>query len=535
MNKKSEIKLGIALLIIASLLCGAAEAQVPVTDSQNTKSTIKNWFTNLKESKVVVSTMQTAKKTSAAIGTAKKAVSEYVVENKRKIEEKMAKVQEYKEKAEKYKKDYEKYKSQLDEGIAKAKEMKEKAEEGIQTAKDAANAAKGMAASAKDMANSKIGAVSDKLGIEKNNAGEAAAPEAQTAAADNETSAAGENGAAAATPQMQAPDVASPTGSPAEVATTRRPFVSGGSAVSTAAGNSAAVTTVGAARPVASGIAVEGAAPNKQIPANAAKLKNVSGVKPAAAKTLSAVSGAVAVTDKAVAEKTAVKATAGSQPAAARVKAVAQPASLKAGTVSDDEKVSAPAADKIKRKSLRRTFTTSSLEGSAAVSGLTPVGFAFATELPDDCSDVNNTRLFPRTTCMYCNLSSAKVKEPGVVDECLLDINKESAKAQVYSGRDAPAAYRKGKLEIAAVMIAESYQAANKAETFYDNKVAPIAEAPETVEQDALANLVEFNKVVDEQLNDLLQLYSSKLALQAYLNYGEYNFKPEDEDEDDEE
>lgn len=591
MNKKSQITIGLALLIMASLLCGSVNAQVPVTDSQNTKSTIKNWFTNLKESKVVVSTMNTAKKTSAAIGTAKKAVSEYVLENKKKIEEKMAKVKEYKEKAEKYKEDYEKYKAQLDEGIAKAKEMKEQAEQGIQTAKDTAAAAKGMADAAKDKVNSKLGredGTADGF-VAENNVTEdlSAAPDngAQEVSAESSVSA----GSAAAQPVVQAKPAVS------QVVTSRRPF---GSAAASVSGT---VGTVSAGAAGGSGT-ISAAVPGGQIavaPSAVVKMDNagiapvsgaVASVEEAAEETAAGVSGQAALQDAAVKDLTASPAempteaaqlSVGSQvkdavavasdkagaaaasgadnkviggktlsaaPAkAAAVRAVDGKASVVQSREIKDrpqaaEPMPAPAvrtlqavpqqnSDKIKRKSLRRTFTTSSLEGFGQISGAAPVGFAYALELPDDCSDVNNTRVFPRTTCMYCGLSSSKAKNKGAIDECLLSINKESVKAQAYSGRDAPKAYRKGKLEIAAAMIAESYRAANKAETFYDNKVAPIAEAPEAVEQDALANLVEFNKVINEQLNDLMQLYSSKLTLQAYMNYGKYNFKPEEEED----
>ncbi|MFR8205209.1 MAG: hypothetical protein ACLU99_01905 [Alphaproteobacteria bacterium] len=48
--------------------------------------------------------MAFANKTSAAIGDAKKSVSEYVIKNKEKAEEKLKKLNEYKKQAEEYKK-----------------------------------------------------------------------------------------------------------------------------------------------------------------------------------------------------------------------------------------------------------------------------------------------------------------------------------------------------------------------------------------------------------------------------------------------
>ncbi|MBQ7286041.1 MAG: hypothetical protein IJW72_07330 [Alphaproteobacteria bacterium] len=595
MNKKSRIKIGSALLIIAFLFCGLANAQVPVTDSQNTKSTIKNWLTNIKESKVVVSTMNTAKKTSAAIGTAKKAVSEYVLENKKKIEVKMAKVKEYKEKVEEYKKEYEKYKAQLDEGIAKAKELKAQAEGAIQTAKDTVQTAKDTAAAAKGMAEMAKDKVSSKLGIE--NGGddyvvEESVPASISEASDNATAVTLDN----PTPRIAAnAQAVSKIGSvAAKVASSRRPFNSVTGAVSATANiNAASVEAISMAAPAVNATMenapIMGAA---QLSVGEADLKKV-----APQAIVADITAKAEVQSDVVAKNT-------NQPELKSEELTAKPRevnkaqfdavkldknSIKSAVknnveedkadnsernnspnkndlqaelkkldeakinqapkhinneefnnqlkASDEAKLKALQATANKktgntqRKSLRRSFTTSSLEGGWRINNIIPVGFAFALELPDDCSDVNNTRIFPKATCMYCGLSSSKAKEKGAIDECLLSINAESAKAQAYSGRDAPKAYRKGKLEIAAAMIAESYRAANKAETFYDNKVAPIAEASENIEQDALANLVEFNKVVNEQLNDLMQLYSSKLALTAYSNYGDYKFKPEEKED----
>ena len=251
MNKKSRIKIGSALLIIAFLFCGLANAQVPVTDSQDTKSTIKNWLTNIKESKVVVSTMNTAKKTSAAIGTAKKAVSEYVLENKKKIEVKMAKVKEYKEKVEEYKKEYEKYKAQLDEGIAKAKELKAQAEGAIQTAKDTVQTAKDTAAAAKGMAEMAKDKVSSKLGIE--NGGDDYVVEESVPASISEASV----NTAAVTLNNPTPRIAanaqavSKVGAvAAKVASSRRPFNSVTGAVSATANiNAASVEAISMAAP----------------------------------------------------------------------------------------------------------------------------------------------------------------------------------------------------------------------------------------------------------------------------------------------
>ena len=96
MKKCFRKKILSVFLVPLSIIMAAeqAQAQAIVSDSQSTIKTIKQWFTEVKESKTVVSTMQTIQKTNAAIGTAKKSVSEYVLANKEKLEEKIAKVQE---------------------------------------------------------------------------------------------------------------------------------------------------------------------------------------------------------------------------------------------------------------------------------------------------------------------------------------------------------------------------------------------------------------------------------------------------------
>ena len=129
---------------------------------------------------------------------------------------------------------------------------------------------------------------------------------------------------------------------------------------------------------------------------------------------------------------------------------------------------------------------------------------------------------------MYCGLSSSEAIKRDDVDECLQKIEKDKRDGN----SDAAVAYIKGELEMTAMVVAESYKATNITQTFIEDKVDPIAGAPAETIQDSLSNLVEFNKVVDEQLNSLLQIQSSKLALQSYLNYGKYGFRPEEKDDD---
>ena len=118
----------IALMSASMLYVPKAEAMIPVIDGTSIANTIKDWMNNIKETKLVTDTVAFANKTSAAIGDAKKSVSEYVIKNKEKAEEKLKKLNEYKKQAEEYKKEYDEYKKMLDENIEAAQKLKAEAE-----------------------------------------------------------------------------------------------------------------------------------------------------------------------------------------------------------------------------------------------------------------------------------------------------------------------------------------------------------------------------------------------------------------------
>ena len=73
-------------LLIFFLIPNIVQAQIPVADAPSVKNSIQSWFESIKESQFVISTTNTIAKTSSAIGAVKSTISEYVLENKRKIE-----------------------------------------------------------------------------------------------------------------------------------------------------------------------------------------------------------------------------------------------------------------------------------------------------------------------------------------------------------------------------------------------------------------------------------------------------------------
>ena len=527
--------LGVFLaLLFFNLASSDVHAQAVVTDTQSTGRTVKQWFTEVQESKTVVATMQTVQKTSSAIGTAKKTVSEYVIKNKEKIEEKLAKIQEYKEKAEKYKAEYEKYKKQLDENIAKAKELKEQAEAGIEAAKETAEAAKEAAGSAVDAAKDKVGgavdAAKDKAGISSDT--EQAEEMAKDASTD-ETST--EEGAKATDAAVETPTNNAAT-EPA----------AGADGKTAAEGNNAADSTPTSSRTAFSGAESQNANTLKEGSSSNMDLSSVLSTEELSTfnslsnkKTLSAEENAkLNVLKSKISEAQSLKATDTNTSSANISKAVVgAPAGTEVKAIEETttNAIAKPAVTKpavttpTERTQLRKAFTTSSLHQSETLM------FAKVEllNLPDGGTDSNETVIIPRALAMYCGINSGDALEAGKVDDCLLRLNKERQSAQLFSGSDAPRVYNQAMAQYVAASMAEAYKARQDADSFEENFIDAVDFASEPTAQDVYDNIVELNKAVDMQMNGLLKVFSTQLAVQSLYNYGSYSFVPEEGEEND--
>ncbi len=494
-------------LLFAFGFSDEAQAVIPVTDTPSTAKTIKQWFTEVAESKTVVSTMQTIQKTSSAIGTAKKSVSEYVLKNKEKIEEKLAKVKKYKEKAEKYKAEYEKYKKQLDENIAKAKELKEQAEAGIETAKETAEAAKDAAGSAIDAAKDKVGGAidtaKDKVGISS---------DSEQSENITEPSANNDEGATAEVDNSVNVNL-TPTSS-------RTAFNGGeGQTVNTVKENTAPVSDISLVLSKDELNTFNNLSNKKTLSAEENTQLNMLKSKISQAQNLNTsginISKAVVKAPTNAEIKTIEK----NQPTAVKP-AVTQPTAVKPA-------VTQPTAVKpAERMQLRKAFTTSSLHQAETLM------FAKVEllNLPDGGTDSNETVIIPQALAMYCGLNSGDALESGKVDECLLKLNKEKQSAQLFSGSDAPKVYNQAMAQYVAASIAEAYKARQDADSFEENFIDAVDFASETTAQDVYDNIVELNKAIDMQMNGLLKVFSSQLAVQSLYNYGGYGFVPLEEE-----
>ena len=143
------------MLLLGMLLVPAvSRAQIPTADIPGTiqaATEVGNTLNNVKES---ITQVEQYQKTMSAIGTAKKTVTEFITDQKEKLQEKMEKIQEYKERVEEYKAKAEAYKAEIEDRVNKAKEK-------IDEVKDTVNEVKDTVTSTVDEAKDKINEVKD--------------------------------------------------------------------------------------------------------------------------------------------------------------------------------------------------------------------------------------------------------------------------------------------------------------------------------------------------------------------------------------
>ncbi len=488
MGRINYARIGFAVLIAATVWASSVQAAgIPVADAPSAVNTTKDFLQRVKESKFVMDTVNMTNKASAAIGDAKKSVSEYVVKNKEKIEKKLEKVKEYKEQAEEYKKQYDEYKAWVDEKAAKAKEFKEQAEAGIEMAKDTAKTAQQAAGAVKDVAQSKIDSVASKAGIDLGGSSSGSDMPSSGSSASSLSVSPNSNGAI---PAVSVSD-------------------SAGSAVPAITAPAPTRTAFGGATAPAIGLAPM-ATENQISPTD---------------------DTSAAVPEAAVIEENTN----------ARINNTVD--QLQQSPSSETAKTTRQDLQQIK-SSTRRSFKTSSLwpdtENSyisvATSGGNRPLAFAFdlsemGIKLPDGGTDVNGTFIIPQTISMTCGgLSSADAQKKDAIDNCLVkEINDKTRGAQINETQDMTATYIQGKKEFAAAYIAEAFIAANDTTYFVEKIIDPVEDASATTTMDNYSNMVELNKAVATAINGLLKIHSANLALQAYDNYGAYQFMSPEE------
>ena len=89
------------IILLVGLCCFRVTDVYALAITNDIKSgvaNVKNWMNDIKETKIVKDTIDFTQKTGAAIGDAKKSLTEFVTSSKEKIEAQIKKVNEYKEK-----------------------------------------------------------------------------------------------------------------------------------------------------------------------------------------------------------------------------------------------------------------------------------------------------------------------------------------------------------------------------------------------------------------------------------------------------
>lgn len=537
-------------------------AQAQVVDSQSFLQSVKDTFNQVKESETVVKTIFKVKKMSAAIGTAKKTMSELKTAYETKVKAKMEKIQKYTDKAKEYKKKFDNYKAQLDTAIDKAKDLKDKVEDGIDKAKELKDKVEDGIDKAKDLKDkvqdgidtvkSKTDSIKDKVGDSTDDAVDENIIEDTKDETPSETT-------LDAKPTI--PEDAKPA--------VRQPFVEANVDEDTSNEVSAQDSSEenleqseenageevneedGGEENVDASTQTEQADENttpvendgtELLPMNNRLATGLSVKSEVVMTPLKFDAGNQSIVEDKV-ETSKIKKDIqikGIDKAVANinkekpdnkledVKAVKSQIvnSGKLNNKIEDVKAINPKKTLQERSSLRKIFKSSSLQYSEK--------FAFAKieAMPDGGIDVNDILIVPEKLAMFCNLSSEDAQSGGNMENCLLKLNQERTAPQADSPYDAPTIYNIAMAQYAAASIAEAFKALNDAESFEEKVIEPIDFAEEPTAQDVYSNIVEMNKSVDQQMNGLLKIYSAQLVTKTIKNFGDYIFlPPEEEDE----
>lgn len=543
------------ILLGALLLPATGQAIVPTADVPGTTQAateVGNTANNVQESATQVSQYQ---KTMAAMGTAKKSVSDYVTKQKEKLQEKMEKIKKYKEKVEEYKAKAEaykaeaqayvdkakEYKSQVEDGIEQAKEYKAQAEDAIDTAKNAGSIAKGMAAGVTDKVSGAVDSAKAKAGISSGDSGAIADSASENGPVEVAT---GQPSAEKAVNLVDTP-AATPTrraiGSTASVnavATSANTSVSAGAmpeaALSPAASNplqsaamSQAVDTVAEAdgsvlsakaQAVAAPSLSEGAA-TETAPQSDSKLHSESLVT---TDNLTAIENEATIGDKISVKQSA-----------AELKAVAPAVkSLNAQPATSLQPVGETAAEPKTSRPTRAIFKSSS--GYGTIHTTYELGFASLTSSMKSGTTEDNMLIVPESLGLYCNLDYASAAEKGAMDACLKKINTirystqdEATATEISNARKD---IQNGYVEYLAAAYFEAMDIYNESLTFKNKVVDPVITSETPDVRAAWIYAKEMNQIVGTRINALNKLWSRSLGVKTFGAYATEGFR-DSEDE----
>ena len=544
------------MLLLGMLLVPAiSRAQIPTADIPGTiqaATEVGNTLNNVKES---ITQVEQYQKTMSAIGTAKKTVSEFIANQKEKLQEKVEKIQEYKERVEEYKAKAEAYKAEIEDRVNQAKEkideakdkvneVKEQAEDiknqvtsTIDGAKDKLNEVKDQAESIKGQVTSAISAAKDKVAGAKEQMDEACAdPESEACSQATEAynqavtaldakeqteNSAVASAQAAAAAGMAAEIVDTPVTQPS-----RQPIAGTVAAIAEKAKMTSAATDVSetSAQTAASSTAQREAvsAAEAAVAAGMATKADSAAGKTTATSAISAVKAALTQAAESAAKTKDVSAV--SQDVSASEQAVKQDANTAVEAVSPTAPLKAAPAV---QRPTRATFKTSSGYGFAHQTF--PLAFAsLSLDIGESQGGVtaNNVLVVPESISLECNLNFEDAAEDGQMDACLRSINTKalsrvSEDVSKVEIEDAEKALTNGLAEYMAAAYFEAMNIYNESITFKNNVIDPAitAEVPDV--QTAWKYALDVSTSMGTRINDLSRLWSRSLATEAYRMYKE--------------
>ncbi|MBE6445388.1 MAG: hypothetical protein E7019_05005 [Alphaproteobacteria bacterium] len=456
MKYREQIKVFVAFFIGAIEICSAKQAYAlfPALDTSSLVQGIEQTITAVKESTVVVNTMETVKKTSAAIGTAKKTVTEYVTDAKKELEETVKKVNEYKKQVEEYVEEVKEYKKKVEETIEDGKKTIEDGKKAIEDGKKAIKEGKEAVTKAKDTISESIEGV--KSGIEAKTGITLDKSEATEDDAEQDITAEER----VVLPTKKQPVIENKIPMPSS---TRKTF---------------------------------------DIRENKGALLNSETVIQRVIDNATIEAIKVKEEQKTIETDETVKIE--------KVRSKAQPINVKLQNVTKQ-----PIKDKTPMVApIRKQFTTSSVHHEEKLS------FAFAiTGLPDNGTNINGTVVIPKMLAMTCDLTSETALEEGKMDKCFSFLNDHRLQAQAGDPIDAPKVFNDALVYYSALNIAEAIKAINDSDSFEENFVEAIEFAPDNNAQDTYRNIVEMNKIIDMQMNTLLNMLSTNIIGDVIYNY----------------
>lgn len=561
-------------------------AQIPTLDIPGTiqaATEVGNTLNNVKES---ITQVEQYQKTMSAIGTAKKTVTEFITNQKEKLQEKMEKIQEYKERVEEYEVKAEAYKAEIEDRVNQAKEKIDEVKDTVDEARDKINEVKDQAESIKGQVSDVIDAAKSKVASAKEQMDEACAdPESEACTQATEAYTELENAQAemedaCSDPESEACKQVTEAYNQAVTALdakeqAKNSAVASAQAIATA-GTAAEIVDTPVAQPsrqliagivsstaeTTSGIEATAASAQAGTAATAQKVQSAAQTVEAAGSTKAvssaAVGSAAVKTDAAVAtttspaKATAVTAIPARTGTAAAVKTVSpQTMPLKAATeavsaagqsVKQDANTavesivptkSLNAAPAVQRPT-RATFKTSF--GYGRIRQVYPLAFAsLSLDIGESQGGVtaNNVLVVPEAVSLECdNLNFEDAAEDGNMDKCLRQLNDkalskvsdETSKTEIV---DAEKALNNGLAEYMAAAYFEAMNIYNESITFKNNVIDPAitAEVPDV--QTAWKYSLDVSTSMGTRINALSRMWARSLTMKTYKLYQEKGLRTE--------